>query len=261
MAVVTPSDTVTVDINAPRQLRRNTAPPPQLFTSPPLRPKPSHTTAAINATASKSVNPSPRKKRRLVTVSSRGRRGRPRRVEAEAYPCHMDVQDVVPVEAYPTSTVNTSSQIDVDAQEIGSSPGKKLSVSQQLVKVGYGSNSSSSSSRSSSENSDLEGGGEDEAKNSIKPQKKSEKSPEEKNSSDDELASLRGSKGKISSEASFSNHPQESLFSNVSPLLFLVKFVRIKEHESPNSSVIESTPQHYVICQSHETTPKASFQH
>lgn len=145
VAIVPPGDTVTVDVNAPRQLRRTTA-PPALPPPPPL-------TATITSTSTVTVAPTPIKvvapapvapssahsKRSSTSVRGRGksrrtRPGRPRRVEAEAYPCQMDTQEVVPAEAYPTTVICSSTPV----METGSDGVEMLSVSQQLRKVGYG---------------------------------------------------------------------------------------------------------------------------
>ncbi|KAL5969147.1 hypothetical protein TSMEX_003112 [Taenia solium] len=242
VAVVPPGDTVTVDVNAPRQLRRTTAPP-----APPAPPPPTATITPTSAVTTVTVapvsSPSTHSKRSSTSVRGRGknrrtRPGRPRRVEAEAYPCQMDTQDVVPAEAYPTTMVCSSTPLI----ETGSNSVEMLSVSQQLRKVGYGeegdgddaeededsdSNCGGSSVSDSEESKTLD----NEGKKVPVPVNPYEDLMAKQNASDDELASLRGSK---------------------------VKFVRIKDHESPNESLADSAPQRYVICQSQDATPKKS---
>ncbi|VDK37555.1 unnamed protein product [Taenia asiatica] len=240
VAVVPPGDTVTVDVNAPRQLRRTTAPP-----APPAPPPPTASITPTSAVTTVTVvpvsSPSTHSKRSSTSVRGRGknrrtRPGRPRRVEAEAYPCQMDTQDVVPAEAYPTTVICSSTPLI----ETGSNSVEMLSVSQQLRKVGYGeegdgddaeededsdSNCGGSSVSDSEESKTLD----NEGKKVSAPVNTYEDLVVKQSASDDELASLRGSK---------------------------VKFVRIKDHESPNESLADSAPQRYVICQSQDATPK-----
>ncbi|VDM34023.1 unnamed protein product [Hydatigera taeniaeformis] len=251
VAVVPPGDAITVDVNAPRQLRRSTA-PPVLATPPPLPPSLISTSAvapvAVAPTPVKIVAPAPgppppiHSKRSSSSVRGRGknrraRLGRPRRVEAEAYPCQMDTQDVVPAEAYPTTTICSSTPL----VEAGSEGVEELSVSQQLRKVGYGEegdeddveeDEGSYTDGGESSDSDSESDTVDNIKEkSSIPLNAYEDSLVKRNASDDELASLRGSK---------------------------VKFVRIKDHESPDESLVDAAPQRYVICQSQDATPKKS---
>ncbi|EUB61630.1 PHD finger protein [Echinococcus granulosus] len=252
VAVVTPGDAVTVDVNAPRQLRRTTAPsvlslPPPLTAA--ITPASAATSVTVAPTTVKvgasapTVTPSARSNRSSTSTRRRGknrcvRLGRPRRVEAEEYPCQMDAQDVVPAEAYPTTVIHNSTPL----VEAGSDDIEMLSVSQQLRKVGYGEEGDGDDdagedegSYSNNDEGSVVGSEESEAPDDEEKKVSVVNTHEDlmtkQNASDDELASLRGSK---------------------------VKFVRIKDHESPSESLVDSAPQRYVICQSQDSTPKKS---
>ncbi|CDS35827.1 PHD finger protein 14 [Echinococcus multilocularis] len=252
VAVVTPGDAVTVDVNAPRQLRRTTA-PSVLSLPPPLTAAITPTSAATSVTvaptavkvgaSAPTVTPSTRSNRSSTSTRRRGknrcvRLGRPRRVEAEEYPCQMDAQDVVPAEAYPTTMIHNSTPL----VEAGSDDMEMLSVSQQLRKVGYGEEGDGDDDAEEDEGSysnndevsvvgSEELGTPDDEEKKVSVVNTHENLTTKQNASDDELASLRGSK---------------------------VKFVRIKDHESPSESLVDSAPQRYVICQSQDSTPKKS---
>ncbi|VDL34709.1 unnamed protein product [Hymenolepis diminuta] len=224
LAVVTPHETVTVDINAPRQLRRSNtmaANPSSQASSrtTPLKNSLSSTqgTTSLPITINLST-PSPAKshgssgvKRRSTNASTtatrrrgatRGGRsgGRPKVVKAEAYDPVEQSQEVIPSEAYPVT-------------EVKPGPGGPISI----ASVGY----------EDAEEHEIESYGESEHESEMKPSNV-------KTEGDDDLSEVRSSK---------------------------VKFVRIKGHESPNQSFTEQEqqpPQHYVICASQETTPKKS---
>nr|CDS25904.1 PHD finger protein 14 [Hymenolepis microstoma] len=229
LAVVTPNETVTVDINAPRQLRRNnpaTANSSSQASSRATPLKNSSSTAQGNTSSPITTNlvtPSLAKshsgsgvKRRLANASitttryrggtRRGRSGRrPRVVKAEAYDPVERPQEVIPSEAYPVT-------------EMKPGTGRPISISS----VDY----------EDAEEHEIESYGDSENNSEMKPSAiKSEKTEED----NDDLSEVRSSR---------------------------VKFVRIKGHESPNQGFSEQheqqPPQHYVICASQETTPKKS---
>uniref|UniRef100_A0A5K3G0C3 PHD-type domain-containing protein n=1 Tax=Mesocestoides corti TaxID=53468 RepID=A0A5K3G0C3_MESCO len=228
IAVVNPNDVVTVDVNAPRQLRRSSAfiPPHAVATSA----APTLVAPMVRRRVQKSSARRPRNRTRRSRAGARRRASRPIRVRAEAYPCQMD-DDVIPAVAYPAISINPKADIDVN--KVVADTVDVLAVSQELKHVDYeeeedseentgndsedtcnSSGVAESETSDNRENDEENNDKEDDVVYANKRARSSVKSTvlkrtrsttvdsstdlcDKANSSDDELASLRGSKGKL----------------------------------------------------------------